>query len=566
MCTSSSTTSGRCSRISATASSTVPASPTTSSSSPSSARTPERNRWWSSTITTRGWRSRAAARRRLHRSASGIAAAPSPARPPCPHPGCSCTAARPSWRSMRRDDRVAHAAAIGRDRVQVEADAAIAHEHLDAVRPPPPRTDPRARCRRTSPRWSSPPAPPARPPRGLPFNGASPTVTTSIGTPCSSSTSAAARSSAPATLSSSDSPGRFNSQLRSSRSWRRARPATSRGSPARFWISASVCSTESCRCAATSARSCSRIRAARSNDEAAPQPHHPRAHDQAEHHADDRHRPDRLAEAVLDADRVQQRGGAERHEQAARDQARSADLRRAVQVVAQRRAPFRQRRVQRHRRAPQQRHPARAQHERPQPLAHVRARQVHRRANSAATVSTISGAWRHAPGRPRACAPGTRRDQRPRERVGRHAEAAHRRRHHRQHAHDQHLHAHALRQARAHAAEQRPVERPPQRRRVRLGLPCRCRSGSHRSIMPARSRARIGDCPYARALTARTPQAAGRPPHKNEAPRGPARASVLLGLQLLDLLLELRPSPPGRAASSRRPARGPRRCRAAAGA
>ena len=98
-----------------------------------------------------------------------------------------------------------------------------------------------------------------------PVSGPSPTVTASIVTPCSSSTSAAARSSAPATLSCPDSPGRRSSQLRSSRSWRRARPATSRGSPARFWISASVCSTESCRCAASSARSCSRMRAERSS-------------------------------------------------------------------------------------------------------------------------------------------------------------------------------------------------------------------------------------------------------------------------------------------------------------
>ena len=56
------------------------------------------------------------------------------------------------------------------------------------------------------------------------------------------------------------------SQVRSSRSWRRASAATSRGSSARFCMSASVCRTESCRCAATSARSCERIRSARSAD------------------------------------------------------------------------------------------------------------------------------------------------------------------------------------------------------------------------------------------------------------------------------------------------------------
>ena len=37
-------------------------------------------------------------------------------------------------------------------------------------------------------------------------------------------------------------------------------------SPACFWIRARVCSTESCRCAAMSARSCERTRAARSSD------------------------------------------------------------------------------------------------------------------------------------------------------------------------------------------------------------------------------------------------------------------------------------------------------------
>ncbi len=60
--------------------------------------------------------------------------------------------------------------------------------------------------------------------------------------------------------------GRPDSHARSSRSWRRARPATSRGSDERFCISASVCSTESCRCAAISARSCERMRSARSVD------------------------------------------------------------------------------------------------------------------------------------------------------------------------------------------------------------------------------------------------------------------------------------------------------------
>ena len=55
-----------------------------------------------------------------------------------------------------------------------------------------------------------------------------------------------------------------NSQARSSRSCLRARVATRRSSPAWRCSRASVCSTESCRCAATSARSCARTRSDRS--------------------------------------------------------------------------------------------------------------------------------------------------------------------------------------------------------------------------------------------------------------------------------------------------------------
>ena len=60
------------------------------------------------------------------------------------------------------------------------------------------------------------------------------------------------------------SPPPANSQARRSRSWARASRATVVPSPAFFWIRASVCSTESCRCAATSARSWVRTRSARS--------------------------------------------------------------------------------------------------------------------------------------------------------------------------------------------------------------------------------------------------------------------------------------------------------------
>ena len=58
-----------------------------------------------------------------------------------------------------------------------------------------------------------------------------------------------------------------SSHARSSRSCMRASRTTSRGSSARRCTSASVCSTESCRCAATSARSSERMRSRRSADE-----------------------------------------------------------------------------------------------------------------------------------------------------------------------------------------------------------------------------------------------------------------------------------------------------------
>ena len=93
--------------------------------------------------------------------------------------------------------------------------------------------------------------------------GQSPTATTSTLTPCASSTSAAAPRRALATLRSSVASPTY-SQDRRSRSWARARRATVAESPELFWIRASVWSTESCRCAATSARSWVRIRSARS--------------------------------------------------------------------------------------------------------------------------------------------------------------------------------------------------------------------------------------------------------------------------------------------------------------
>ena len=91
----------------------------------------------------------------------------------------------------------------------------------------------------------------------------SPAVMTSMRTAYSSSSSAAnVRSSAARSCANGSVPA--NSQSRSSRSCARAMRATSLCAPARFWMSASVCSTESCRWAAISARCSSRTRAARS--------------------------------------------------------------------------------------------------------------------------------------------------------------------------------------------------------------------------------------------------------------------------------------------------------------
>ena len=92
----------------------------------------------------------------------------------------------------------------------------------------------------------------------------SPTATTSIGMPTRSSTAAAAASTAATRRRPARSCGLPKSQVRSSRSWLRARRTDSAWSLER-WISASVCSTESCRCAATSARSSERMRSRRSS-------------------------------------------------------------------------------------------------------------------------------------------------------------------------------------------------------------------------------------------------------------------------------------------------------------
>src|ERR1700761_895461 len=101
-------------------------------------------------------------------------------------------------------------------------------------------------------------------------SGQSPTVTTSTGTPCLASTSCWISRTPSTTEETSVSPGArpSNSQERSSRSWARASCTTACGSSARRWISASVCSTESCMWAAMSARASARARACRSDTRA----------------------------------------------------------------------------------------------------------------------------------------------------------------------------------------------------------------------------------------------------------------------------------------------------------
>ncbi len=247
-----------------TASSTVAASPSTSTSPSSSARTPARNSWWSSTMTTLG--------------ASLM---------PC-HPqldlgalaGRRVDAARPPWRSMRptidsRTPRRSAGTAPGskpgpRSRtntsMRVVADLGVEPTPARrrrtsrrsraprARRPRAPRRARRAarrRPRRRRPARRGRPRPRRRPPRARP-----------------------ARSSArrrPAAVEP-------RAQLALLAAGERRRP--SRGSSARCCISASVCSTESCRCAATSARSCERIALGALGGEPAHEPQPPRREDQ----------------------------------------------------------------------------------------------------------------------------------------------------------------------------------------------------------------------------------------------------------------------------------------------
>ena len=242
--------------------STVAASPAMSTSPSSSLRTPARKSWWSSTIRTRGPAAVVTAR-------SGAASA----RPRCRRPAPSGSPrGRRGAPCARRSTRARRA---GRRGIAVvsKPGAAVADEDLDRGRRAPRRRRRRSSRRRTSPRSPSPRARRRRAPRALASRSASPTATTSTATPWSRSTSLAAVSSAAASgRRLAVGRGAPDSHARSSRSWRRARAATSRGSSERCCTRASVCSTESCRCAAISARSCERMRSARSVGERAHEP------------------------------------------------------------------------------------------------------------------------------------------------------------------------------------------------------------------------------------------------------------------------------------------------------
>ncbi len=278
-CTSSRTTSGSSRPISSMAGPTSSASPTTSTRVPSSARTPERNRPWSSTRTTRGGPP--------GRAAACAAPGCSSPRPACragavpqaltapvrgivsvtfvPSPGADCTVASPPCRlirprmdsatPLRSPGTAAGSKPLPRSRTatltlsgstSANTEITAAPDHLAAF------TVASLAAASSALRCSS--------------SGQSPTVTTSTGTPCLASTSRWIWRTPSASDEASASPGArpSNSQERSSRSCARASWTTACGSSARRWMSASVCSTESCTRAAMSARSSARARACRS--------------------------------------------------------------------------------------------------------------------------------------------------------------------------------------------------------------------------------------------------------------------------------------------------------------
>ena len=403
MWTSSSTTSGFSRRIAATASSTVPASARTSTRPSSSARTPARKSSWSSTITTLGScaliRPRSPALRGaldrqldLGPAAGSRSDLRAPARPL--HPA---------------DDRLAHAAAVGGHGGEVESRPAVADEDLDPRRPRPPR------------RRGSGPAPAAC---LAAFSSASRAA------PSTASAARRARSrrrrrprrrpgarprpprrrrAAPRRSSPRPSrPPSPASQSRSSRSWRRASAATSRGSSARFCIRVSVCSTESCRCAASSARSWERIRSARSAARLRPSRHRNGARISAERDDDD-HRGQRgVAQAAEDVVRGEEEQRGADHQQDAEDAAVEVGERElAAASGRRRRSPGAGASVRRAARAG----PARPRRERPHSSAAPKA---------ASTSGQTSASLHQIP----SCAEGQQRRQRQQPDAGRDAPVA----------------------------------------------------------------------------------------------------------------------------------------------
>ena len=271
--------------------------------------------------------------------------APAPARPRCPSPGAVCTTARPPWRSIRptidsRTPRRSAGTAVG-----VEARPAVAHEHLDPL-----GRDlgvERHRRRRAA--------------NLAAFTSASRAAATS-----------ASRARVERRVADRDDldrhavrlldlgRGRLERELatvalagRAAAVQPRAQlallAARERGHlarvvDARFCISASVCSTESCRCAATSARSCERIRSARSARQAAHEPQPPRREDQRQRDHDHDDREQHVAR------RLQRVVEPQEDEPAADHQRGADDARPSASAAAQAQRPRRARRPRRRRR------------------------------------------------------------------------------------------------------------------------------------------------------------------------------------------------------------------------
>ena len=235
--------------MTAIASTGVAASPTTSQWASSSAFTPARKRWWSSTTTTRTRPDAGAGDGSLigcrspHRRRPGRASAR-----PLSLAGRGLDGRAAARRRHPPDDRVADPAPLARHALRIEARAVVAYEHLDpgglelgehddrrAARMA--RRVAQRLARRRDERLAG------GIDRAFADRGELDGIASSSSTSATTSRSAATSVS----LTSSDSPA---IQARNACSWRRARRATAAGSWAWRWTSASVCRTESCRCAA----------------------------------------------------------------------------------------------------------------------------------------------------------------------------------------------------------------------------------------------------------------------------------------------------------------------------